>query len=280
MDNVVFEYKKCDVCGNDQMTSEYYPKTEQLKDFCDVCGYYHTIELKNKLEDGKYPEGWKPEYETKREQTGFVLKMFPRQEEENSPTNFFIAPINKDDVKPLIEQLNNDADIEKFAISFKDKKGHYQTQIFYKETPSEQKEEKEVKEIKTEDNSNADKTCDVKVDFLNSEIKSSKIDTNLISDGYHTFGELYQHRIELYIALCKELNNNKKSKIWKSKKHSDGSAWDGWFIMGIDKDNGEQITYHLPMDYWRKTSFAEELELAPEFDGHTSDDVLYRISKL
>ena len=28
----------------------------------------------------------------------------------------------------------------------------------------------------------------------------SDIDTNLISDGYHTFGELYDHRFALFLA--------------------------------------------------------------------------------
>ena len=62
--------------------------------------------------------------------------------------------------------------------------------------------------------------------------------------------------------------------------HSDGSAWKGWFIMGLGMEQGEQITYHLPIHYWEKTNFAETIAQAPSFDGHSSNDVLQRISKL
>lgn len=102
-------------------------------------------------------------------------------------------------------------------------------------------------------------------------------DTNQISDGYHTFGELYEHRIVLFIALCRHLE---KERVWRSKAHSDGSVWEGWFILGVGKKQGEQITYHLPMSKWEATEFAETLEKAPEYDRHTSEEVLQRISQL
>jgi hypothetical protein len=102
-------------------------------------------------------------------------------------------------------------------------------------------------------------------------------DTNQISDGYHTFGELYEHRITLYIALCRKLE---KGRVWRTQKHSDGSVWEGWFVLGIDYKQGEQITYHLPMSIWDDAEFAETVEKAPDYDGHTGGDVLLRISKL
>lgn len=107
-----------------------------------------------------------------------------------------------------------------------------------------------------------------------------------VSDTYHTIDELYDHRITLFIALCKAfatMNNiveNTVKKIWRSEAHSDGSKWDGWFILGIDKAEGEQITYHLPMTRWDDTEFAETLEVAPKFDGHTAADVLVRLKAL
>ncbi len=103
-------------------------------------------------------------------------------------------------------------------------------------------------------------------------------------DGYHTFGELYDHRITLYIALCHQIANgeNYGDWIWRSKYHSDGElAFGGsWFVLGIGKEKGKQITYHLPIERWSETDFAETLEKAPEFDGHTSDDVLARLKNL
>jgi hypothetical protein len=103
------------------------------------------------------------------------------------------------------------------------------------------------------------------------------IKTNDVSDGYHTFGELYDHRITLFIALCRCAG---RQGVWRSKKNGDGGEWDGWFILGINKEKGEQITYHLPISRWGETEFAETLEQAPEFDGHTSEDVLERFKKL
>lgn len=113
---------------------------------------------------------------------------------------------------------------------------------------------------------------------INKRIKNPAIDTNLISDGYHTFGELYEHRIVLFIALCRFAVID--SMVWRSKLHSDGSSWDGWFILGINISEGNQITYHLPISKWEETNFADDRDKAPDFDGHTSNDVLERIKNL
>lgn len=102
-----------------------------------------------------------------------------------------------------------------------------------------------------------------------------------ISDGYHTFDELYQHRCILYIALAKIVNRTTiATEVWRSKKHSDGTFWEGWFLLGINTKEGQQMTYHLPMGLWDETSFARDRDMAPYFDGHTPSDVLDRIIKL
>src|SRR3990167_9044607 len=91
-------------------------------------------------------------------------------------------------------------------------------------------------------------------------------------DGYHTFDELYEHRHTLWIAFCEVNYSEFSSNIWRSKLHSDGSSFDGWFILGFREEKGEQMSYHLPIRLWEATNFAKTLEKAPEFDGHTSDD--------
>lgn len=96
-----------------------------------------------------------------------------------------------------------------------------------------------------------------------------------VSDGYHTINELYEHRINLFIALCKRIND-----CWRSDTHSDGTSFEGWFILGINKSQGSQITYHLPMSRWDDCDFATTLFKAPEWDGHTSNDVLKRLLEL
>jgi len=114
--------------------------------------------------------------------------------------------------------------------------------------------------------------------IIGEEAREGTLDTNKIRDGYHSFGELYEHRIVLFICLCVCLYRDRA--VWRSKAHADGSVWDGWFIMGINLQSGTQISYHLPIEQWDNTKFAMTLERAPEFDGHTSADVLERLKKL
>lgn len=104
--------------------------------------------------------------------------------------------------------------------------------------------------------------------------------TGETSDGYHTFNELYEHRAILYIRLCRLLVFEWGFDVWRSKLHSDGSSYEGWFIMGIFSKKGDQISYHLPIDKWEMTRFAKTLDQAPEFDGHTPSDVLKRLAEL
>ncbi len=114
-------------------------------------------------------------------------------------------------------------------------------------------------------------------DKLNIQIKNGEF---IVSDGHHTFDELYEHRITIYIALCSVMAEYKQTP-WISRLHSDGTHYEGWFIMGIGMLKGEQITYHLPMKYWDECyQFADVREKAPEWDGHTSADVLKRLSQL
>jgi hypothetical protein len=101
-----------------------------------------------------------------------------------------------------------------------------------------------------------------------------------VSDGYHTFDELYKHRNILFCVLLSVLTSeNYKLPCWKSKKHSDGTMFEGdsgWFIAGI----GDSITYHMPINpYWDLLD-VEELETAPKWNGHTSNDVLENLINL
>lgn len=95
-----------------------------------------------------------------------------------------------------------------------------------------------------------------------------------VSDGYHTFNELYHHRAVLFANIC-----NGSSQAWKSKKHHDGSMYENIFIVGLNTKYG-QITYHYDIDpYWDLFQCAE-LKTAPKWDGHTSYQVVKRLMKL
>ena len=113
---------------------------------------------------------------------------------------------------------------------------------------------------------------------INSIIHASELEgilnTDDISDGAHTFRDLYKHRCYLFACLC----NQNKERAWKSKKHSDGSMYEGYFIVGIETPEGD-ATYHYSMEYWNLFE-RKEVPNAPEYDGYTPEDVLERLIKL
>ena len=95
-----------------------------------------------------------------------------------------------------------------------------------------------------------------------------------ISDGYHTFNELYHHRNGLFMLVC----NSHKNISWKSKLHSNGTMFEGYFIAGIETPKG-QATYHMELKYFDKFK-VKEYEKAPGYDGHTSNDAISRIIEM
>lgn len=95
-----------------------------------------------------------------------------------------------------------------------------------------------------------------------------------MSDGYHTFNELYYHRAILFSVIC----NLIPDKAWKSKLHDTGDMYDGMFIVGIETPYG-QATYHYNFEYWDMFK-VRELEKSPKWDGHTPTDAINRIAKL
>ena len=96
-----------------------------------------------------------------------------------------------------------------------------------------------------------------------------------VSDGYHTFNELYRHRAILFSVIC----NQNKELAWKSKCHHDGTMFDRMFIVGIETPQG-QATYHYDTNpYWDMFD-VKSLDFAPEWDGHTSEQAIERIALL
>lgn len=100
--------------------------------------------------------------------------------------------------------------------------------------------------------------------------------TGEISDGYHTFDELYEHRCTLFLALMKAT----PELSWISTLHDDGSEFFGWFIAGMNLPTGT-VTYHLPDGMWSLAceTGAKQIERAPKWDGHTSADVVNRLQQ-
>lgn len=103
-------------------------------------------------------------------------------------------------------------------------------------------------------------------------VGSSKKDMGEVSDGYHTFNELYAHRVRLFSALM----NAFPESAWWSFQHHDGEQWDGWVLAGIDTPEGS-VTYHLPESEIQHLPQGTEIEFGKEWDGHTAEDVLERL---
>ena len=96
-----------------------------------------------------------------------------------------------------------------------------------------------------------------------------------LSDGYHTFNELYHHRAVLFSVIC----NYMPERAWKSKLHDTGDMFDGMFIVGIETNEG-QATYHYDVDPYWDMFHVKELERAPKWDGHTPQDAIERIRRI
>lgn len=94
---------------------------------------------------------------------------------------------------------------------------------------------------------------------------------------------LYDHRNHLYIALLSVIYKGSEyldwevPTIWKSMTHSDGHYDPDWFLVGIATAPGEQMSYHLPIKHWDDLEFVQTLDIAPEWDGHSSEDVIERL---
>lgn len=101
-------------------------------------------------------------------------------------------------------------------------------------------------------------------------------DKGEISDGYHTFNELYEYR-KLYNAAF--FNLLPKELVHKSKKHHDGEECfgGGWFIVMANLPTG-QISNHYELKDWDLFQIPEK-EVADEWDGHTPQDAADRLHK-
>ncbi len=105
-------------------------------------------------------------------------------------------------------------------------------------------------------------------------------DMDEISDGYHTFNELYDYRM-IYNALwLNDMDENllKEYNVHKSRKHADGEDCfgGGWFIVMVELPTG-QVSNHYEEKYWDLFKIPEK-EKANEWDGHTPQQAFERMN--
>ena len=111
---------------------------------------------------------------------------------------------------------------------------------------------------------------------INEAIKSLHPKEGQVSDGYHTFDELYDFRRAYNAAL----DNTHVYPCIKSHRHNDGELCfgGGWFIVQMNLPTG-QISNHYEDKYWGEFDCKEQ-ERAEPWDGHTESDVLSRLTEL
>lgn len=125
-------------------------------------------------------------------------------------------------------------------------------------------------------------TMDIQLiaDAINEKMEREK-NPGQVSDGYHTFAELYEFRKVYNAALFNEWARQGLYEVHKSWRHHDGD-WcfgGGWFIVVAILPTG-QISNHYEAKDWDLFKIQEAITAQYEFDGHTPKDVIERLSKL
>ena len=154
-----------------------------------------------------------------------------------------------------------------------------------------------------ESNSNLEKPKSA-LECINEDISYLiHLEKEMVSDGFHTFKELYQFRKVYNAALFNEWakvameikaledqgnwvsytkgSDIAKYDVHKSWKHYDGELCfgGGWFIVVAMLPTG-QISNHYEAKDWDLFKIPETEKALFEFDGHTSKDVLERLKSL
>lgn len=116
-----------------------------------------------------------------------------------------------------------------------------------------------------------------------------------VSDGYHTFHELYQHRMALNAALFNfwaaeriklerffglEYVAPPIPKVMKSKLHNDGTMFEGGYFVVLAITVEGQISYHYQLKHWDEFRIPEVERIPIPYDNHTPKGVIERLMKL
>lgn len=103
--------------------------------------------------------------------------------------------------------------------------------------------------------------------------------TEEVSDGYHTFAELYRYRMlyNLHAALAWSATG---IPVVRSKRHHDGEPCFGgeYFVVVAELATG-QVSNHYKLKHWDLFRGIPEVDRAPEWDGHTPAEAADRLER-
>lgn len=141
------------------------------------------------------------------------------------------------------------------------------------------------------------------LDKIQELINNERVNDNSvgsITDGYHSFDELYKFRLLYNVLLFNEWGSYKqdihdvntgdlighddaKYNVHKSWKHNDGQWCFGkekerFIVVAMTPDG--QVSNHYKAEHWDKFKIPEKEKALFPFDGHTSLDVINRLTKL
>ena len=142
------------------------------------------------------------------------------------------------------------------------------------------------------------------VNFINYLIKIGnkylpKFKDEFVSDGYHTFKDMYDIRLAYNVALFNTWGEITVSSenypftgedrpsllpqydVHKSWRHHDGQGCFGeekkWFIVSAYLPGVGLISNHYKAEHWDLFKIPEVRKALYEFDGHTTKDVIERL---
>ena len=132
----------------------------------------------------------------------------------------------------------------------------------------------EIQRRKKQDTTIRERSILIDIETAIASLQQEQEDMGGVSDGYHTFNELYYYRM-LYNAAF--FNLLPKEWVHKSKRHHTGEECfgGGWFIVMANLPTG-QVSNHYELKDWDLFKVPEK-EFADEWDGHTLQEAAKRL---
>lgn len=99
-----------------------------------------------------------------------------------------------------------------------------------------------------------------------------------VSDGFHTFREVYRFRLAYNALLFNEWARAGVNQVHKSKRHHDGElCFGGAYFVVVAVLPAGQITNHYKLEHWDLFKIPEFDTARVPYDGHTPQDTLSRM---